>query len=287
MKKILFLGACVCLLTSVYAQTPAPPAKPKKHTATAQVKVVDDSLLIPGLNRHRKVWIYLPPSYAKSNKRYPVLYMHDGQNLFDDYYSYAGEWGVDETLDSLYKKNGFELIVVGIDNGSEKRMNEYSPWKNERVGEAEGAAYMEFVVQTVKPLIDKNYRTLPDVKNTGIMGSSMGGLISHYALFQYPTVFSKAGIFSPSYWFSEESYKFTTKDKLNKDQKIFLSLGEREHRNMTNDLMRMYNQLLEAGFPEGQLSLAVVREGRHQEAFWRKEFAAAVLWLFAPAQEKI
>jgi alpha-glucosidase len=213
--------------------------------------------------------------------------MHDGQNLFDNYYAYAGEWRVDESLDSLYKKNGFELIVVGIDNGSEKRMNEYSPWRNERVGEAEGALYMEFVVKTVKPLIDQNYRTLSDVKNTGIMGSSMGGLITHYALFQYPEVFSKAGIFSPSYWFSDEAYTFVTKDKIGKDQKIFFTLGEREHRSMTNDLVRMYSQLLEAGFPEGQISLAVVREGRHQEGFWQKEFPAAVLWLFSPTQEKI
>jgi predicted alpha/beta superfamily hydrolase len=287
MRKLQLLCACLCLFVSAFAQNSELKPKPKKHTATASVKRLEDSLLIPGLERYRKIWIYLPPTYAKSTKRYPVLYMHDGQNLFDEFYAYAGEWGVDETLDSLYKKEGFELIVVGIDNGAEKRMNEYSPWKNDRVGEPEGKEYMQFVVQSVKPLIDKNYRTLTDAKNTGIMGSSMGGLISHYALFQYPQVFSKAGIFSPSYWFSQEAYSFVTKDKISKEQKIYFTLGEREHLSMTNDLVRMYSHLLEAGFPEQQVSLAIVREGRHQEAFWRKEFPTAILWLFAQSQEKI
>lgn len=287
MKRLQLLCACLCLAACVYAQNPDVKTKPKKHTASARVKRLEDSLLIPGLERYRKVWIYLPPTYTKGNKRYPVLYMHDGQNLFDEYYAYAGEWGVDESLDSLYKKEGFELIVVGIDNGSEKRMTEYTPWKNERIGEPEGEAFMNFVVNAVKPMIDKSYRTLPDVKNTGIMGSSMGGLISHYALFQYPQVFSKAGIFSPSYWVSEDAYKFITKDKIVKDQKIYLTLGEREHRVMTNDMVKMYNHLLETGFPEENLSFGVIREGRHQEAFWRKEFPTAVLWLYAQKQEKI
>src|SRR5690606_2354685 len=95
-------------------------------TANAQVKILDTSLYMPQLNRSRRIWIYLPPGYETSTKKYPVLYMHDGQNIFDDSSSYSGEWGVDEALDSL-GRGCVDMIVVAVDNGGDKRMNEYSP----------------------------------------------------------------------------------------------------------------------------------------------------------------
>jgi predicted alpha/beta superfamily hydrolase len=176
------------------------PAQPKKSSATAQVKIIDTAFLIPQLKRTRRVWIYLPKSYAaNTGKRFPVLYMHDGQNVFDDATSYSGEWGVDEFLDSTKLA---QSIVVAVDHGGNKRLNEYNPYDNEKFGKGEGSAYVDFLVKTLKPYIDKNYRTLPDQPNTSVAGSSMGGLISLYAILRYPSVFGGAGVFSPAFWIS-------------------------------------------------------------------------------------
>ncbi|MGN6249399.1 MAG: alpha/beta hydrolase-fold protein, partial [Ginsengibacter sp.] len=148
------------------------------HTASPNVKIIDTAFYIPQLKRTRRIWIYLPPEYKNSAKRYGVLYMHDGQNLFDAATSYSGEWGVDEYLDSIANKNEKEVIVVGIDNGLSKRMSEYNPWEFENFGKGEGDQYVDFLVKNLKPFIDEHYRTLKNKANTFIAGSSMGGLIS-------------------------------------------------------------------------------------------------------------
>ena len=254
---------------------------PRAPSAASNVAVLEHEFTIPGLNRPRLVRIYLPPDYETSERRYPVLYMHDAQNLFDDSTSYAGEWGVDETLNELFDQQGFGLIVVGIDNGGDKRMNELSPWPNKEYGEAEGREYMEFLVNDVKAFIDRNYRTLPDQEHTAIMGSSMGGLISHYAIFEYPQVFSKAGIFSPSYWFSKEVYAFSQPGKLADNARLYILMGGREGRDGIKDMEKMTSQLLNGGLPENRLVSKVVPQGKHNETFWRANFAAAVIWLFA------
>ncbi len=151
--------------------------KPKISTANKQVKIIGSNFFIPQLNRYRRIWIYLPVSYATSGKKYPVLYMHDGQNVFDDSTSFSGEWGVDETLDTLEIKTK-EVIVVAIDNGGDKRMNEYSPYDMDRFGKGEGDLYVDFLVNTLMPYINRNYRTKKYGRNTFVAGSSMGGLIS-------------------------------------------------------------------------------------------------------------
>ncbi|MDQ6763206.1 MAG: alpha/beta hydrolase-fold protein, partial [Bacteroidota bacterium] len=156
------------------------PVQPK-HTLSKNVKVMDTAFYIPQLGRSRRIWLYLPPGYFTSNKKYPVLYMHDGQNLFDEATSYAGEWGVDDFLDSMFSSGKKEVIVVGIDNGLQKRMNEYNPYSYGKFGTGEGDQYVDFLVKDLKPYIDKHYRTLANKKNTYIAGSSMGGLISLYA----------------------------------------------------------------------------------------------------------
>jgi len=249
-------------------------------SAAENVTVLDKTFFIPQLNRNRRIRIYLPPEYQISDESYPVLYMHDAQNLFDDATSYAGEWGVDETLNELAKKKALSLIVVGIDNGLDKRMNELSPWTNEQFGQAEGKAYMNFIVQVVKPYIDRHYRTLADKENTAIMGSSMGGLISHYAIFNYRDVFSKAGIFSPSFWYSDRVFEFSDPEKLIKNAKLYFIVGENEGPDMVNGLNKMTNQLLDQGLASDQLSTSVIAGGEHNEALWRSEFSDAVLWLF-------
>ena len=146
-----------------------------KSTRAENVFILSEDFKIPQLNRERRVWMYLPPNYKSANKSFPVIYMHDGQNLFDTSTSYSGEWSVDETLNRLYKDGNASFIVVAIDNGKDKRLDEYSPWKNQKYGGGEGDAYLEFIVKTLKPYIDANYKTLKDKENTAIIGSSMGG----------------------------------------------------------------------------------------------------------------
>lgn len=252
----------------------------KVPSASINVQVLAKEFAMPGLNRTRTVRLYLPPDYHKESTSYPVLYMHDGQNLFDDSTSYAGEWGIDETLNKLHQQNKLSFIVVGIDNGQEKRMNELSPWQNEKFGQAEGEFYMKFIVEVVKPYIDNNYRTLPDADNTAIIGSSMGGLISHYAIFEHPNVFSKAGIFSPSYWYSKDVYSYSDPRKLGKNARLFFLMGGAEGADTINNMDNMVSQIKQQGFPESNIASHVVQDGEHNEAFWQHNFERAVLWLF-------
>jgi alpha-glucosidase len=254
------------------------PARPS--TAQANVRLFPSLLTMPGLDRRRQLRIYLPPSYNSSSKSYAVLYMHDGQNLFDDATSYAGEWQVDETMNALAQSGELELIVVGIDNGGEKRMQELSPWGNPKFGTAEGRQYMDFIVNVVKPMIDKQYRTKPDRSNTAIMGSSMGGLISHYAILQYPDIFSKAGLFSPSYWFSNAAFELAKNTPPRKDARLYLMTGAKEGGPMATDTVHMAEDFVKMGHPPENLSVRIPEEGKHNEQFWRSEFRQAVLWLF-------
>ncbi|MFT7064696.1 MAG: alpha-glucosidase [Sediminicola sp.] len=205
--------------------------------------------------------------------------MQDGQNLFDNATAYAGEWGVDESLNTLAANAGLKLIVMGIDNGEEKRINELSPWENKKYGKAEGEEYVEFMVHQLKPFIDSNFRTLPDRKHTSLMGSSMGGLISHYALFQYPDVFGKAAIFSPSYWYADEVYGFTHNHPLPKNTKIFMLVGEKEE-GTVDPAKKMYQLILDTGQKKKHLKLVSDSEGEHNERFWNKQFTPAMEWLY-------
>ena len=282
LKSSIYMLMVVWCGLSVAADAPATslvhPAP--ASTATAGVSVWPERVAMPGLGRDRSIRMYLPPSYATSTKRYPVLYIHDGQNLFDAATSYAGEWGVDETLDGLAQSKGLEIIVVGIDNGGEKRMTELNAWDHPRFGHAEGRQYMDFIVNTLKPLVDANYRTLAGRENTGIMGSSMGGLISQYAILQYPQVFSKAGIFSPAYWTGLAVFDMTAKHPPAADARLALYMGGAEG-DAVAVYERMLAQLKVQGHPASQTWARLTPQAQHNEAAWRAEFGAAVQWLFA------
>ncbi|MFL6700468.1 MAG: alpha/beta hydrolase [Vitreoscilla sp.] len=258
---------------------------PRASTAGPGVHVLEQRLAMPGLGRERTLRLYLPPSYeALPDRRYPVIYMHDAQNLFDDATSFAGEWGVDEALDEFARTRGFEAIVVGIDHGDQERIHELSPWTNPKYGPAQGVQYMDFIVETVKPFIDTHYRTLPDRAHTAIAGSSMGGLISHYALLHYPQVFGKAAIFSPSYWYSAEVYAQTAAHPWGPDTRAFFYMGGHEGDESEPDVERMLRLLLPpcgpACRPRPQIKYEVVPEAQHNERAWRAEFPRAVAWLF-------
>lgn len=253
----------------------------KAATVQSNVSILPQHFSIAGLNRDRQVRLYLPPQYQHTNKRYAVLYMHDGQNIFDDATAYAGEWGVDETLNLLSEQGWLDLIVVAIDNDGQHRMTEYSGWDHPRFGRAEGREYIDFIRNVVKPYIDTHYRTRPEPAFTGIMGSSMGGLISHYALFNQPGTFARAGIFSPSYWYAEQVFEQTDSSDLPADSRIILLMGRQEGSEMVNNMLKMTSLLQQQGLGPQQLAAKVVT-GEHNEAFWRREFADSVLYLFNP-----
>jgi metallo-beta-lactamase class B len=252
---------------------------------------VIDSVDMPQLGRTRRLWVYLPPDYATSKRRYPVLYMHDGQNVFDDATSYAGEWGVDETLDSLHAAGDPGVIVVAVDHGGSLRIPEYSPWPT-RFGAGEGEQYAAFLVNTLKPWIDRHYRTLPDRLHTGIAGSSMGGLISFYAALKYPQVFGRAGVFSPSFWIAPAAYDFAARAAAPRGGRFYIISGALEvaageaQGIYQRDQERMVETLERRGFRPGTNVVAkIVADGKHAEWFWRREFPAAYLWLFQPKRK--
>lgn len=250
-------------------------------TAAANVIIYDEDFFLPQLNRNRRVWVYLPPDYVTSGKHYPVLYMQDGQNLFDATTSFTGEWEVDESLNELFADGDDGIIVVGIDNGGGNRLDEYTPWSNPQYGGGDGAIYVNFLVETLKPHIDSVYRTRPERDFTGVMGSSLGGLISMFAIIEHQDVFSKAGVFSPSFWFSDEAYNHVSTTGKEQGVRIYLLAGEQESASMVPDLNDMYNTLLGAGFSENELFLITHQDGQHSEWYWAREFPDAYEWLFA------
>ncbi|WP_420385406.1 alpha/beta hydrolase [Roseivirga sp.] len=255
-------------------------AQERPSTAASNVQVIEKPFHIPGLNRERQIRLYLPPGYADSNKSYPVLYMHDGQNLFDKATAYIDEWGVDEVLNELYEEKGFELIVVGIDNGMADRIHELTAWDHEKHGKAEGQAYMDFILNTVKPYIDQEYRTISDRKGTAIMGGSLGGLISHYAIFEYPEIFSRAGIFSPSFWWGEGPFNQVREQTLPEDAKMYYIVGAKEPPSMTESFEQMIELLKTEGL-EDQIQWRIDAEGGHNERSWNAQLREALSWLYS------
>ena len=249
-------------------------------TAAENVHIMDEEFYMPQLDRHRRIWVYLPPGYEESDDHYPVIYMQDGQNLFDLYTSYAGEWEVDETLNDLYDQGYQVPIVVGIDNGGNERLNEYTPWVNSQYGGGQGDQYMAFIVETLKPYIDEHYRTIPTPESTALWGSSLGGLISFYGIMAYQEVFGKAGIYSPSYWWSGEVWTFAAQAGIQEELVMYQMTGELEGGSMVEDTWAMHDLLTNMGMGEQELFTTITEGGEHNEALWRGDFGDAYLWLF-------
>ena len=250
----------------------------KIHTASKQVHIIDTAFFMPQLNRTRRIWIYLPEGYEKNKKQYPVLYMQDGQNIFEVATAASEEWNIDECLDSLIASGKPACIVVGIDNGP-KRLNEYNPFTSHNFGEGEGDRYLDFISQTLKPFIDKKYRTLLSKENTMIAGSSMGGLISYYAMIKQPQVFGKAGIFSPSFSIAPQIKLLTDSLAAKISGKFFFYMGAKEGDENINNMTGIEQML-------GERSAAMIysvidEDGMHNEAAWRKWFPEFYCWIMA------
>ncbi len=278
MKKILLYNLIFFVILSAKAQDNNS-ILIKHSTASINVKIIDTAFYIPQLNRYRRVWIYLPKGYSSTQKKYPVLYLQDGQNVFDKATSFIDEWGVDECLDTLFEKGTATSIVVAIDNGSQYRMTEYNPYNNTEFGNREGDKYLDFLVNTLKPFVDNSYRTLPTKENTAIAGSSMGGLISYYAAIKYSNVFGKAGIFSPSFWIAPQLQNFTDSLSSKITSKFFFSMGSEEGQKYIDDMQTIAERL---GANSKTMIYSVITEGeKHNEKNWRSQFADFYKWIMA------
>ena len=269
-------------------------AAPVHSTAGPTVAVLDTAFAMPQLGRTRRVWIYLPPGYARSRQTYPVLYLQDGQNVFDAATSFAGEWRVDETLDSLHALGDSGIIVVAVDHGGAQRLNEYMPWAMAipRLGSGggQGAAYVDFLVHTLKPYIDAHFHTRRDRIDTGIGGSSLGGLIALYAALRYPDVFGRVLAFSPSLFVNPEIFALArTARRRRPPTRFYFDSGHEEGASEPglpdHVFVRSTNAMLDTLAAAGIDTAADVRsllpaDGAHAEWFWSREFPAAYLWLF-------
>ncbi len=250
-----------------------------ENSMSYNVEIVTDSFYIPQLDRYRRIWLYLPPDYTEDlEKNYPVLYMHDGQNVFDVSTSFSGEWNADEHLNLLFEEGKIIPIVIAIDHGGLFRFSEYvMQGFDEHSKEAEGKEYLEFIVNTLKPEVDLRYRTLTNRENTGIMGSSLGGLISTYALLYHPDVFGLAGLFSPSYSIADSIYSLSFSDEYS--FRIYELGGSKESDYMVKNLERM-DSLFTSYSKANQSKLKVVEGGKHNEKLWSDWFSDAIIYLY-------
>lgn len=245
-------------------------------------EVISEEFYIPQLDRYRKVWALLPYDYYISDKKYPVLYLQDAQNLFNEGSPY-GNWEIDKKLSILSEYGRGDVIVIAIEHGSEDRIKEYI-FDNDNVANgSEGKKYIRFITDTLKPFVDTHYRTKKDRENTGIGGSSLGALISIYSGFLYPEVYSKLLIFSPSLWV-EPNNNFPMMNFRNPFKtKIYLYGGELEGSKMVKriEVFEKYLKRWEKkNLFDFEFKISINPDGAHSEFYWSQEFPRAIEWLF-------
>lgn len=261
------------------------------HTVVGTLKV-RERVWSPQLKNRRDILVHLPSSYDDGRRHYPVLYMHDGQNLFDEDTSYAGEWHVDETMHRL-KRFGIEAIIVGIPNMKDERLAEYSPFDDAYHGPGRGQRYLAFLTETVKPLIDGDFRTLPGRQHTGLMGSSMGGLISLYGFFHCRKIFGFTGVMSPSFWYANRAIYAYVEKAPYVPGKIYLDVGTREYGGSVTEkaarrqsrrhyasVRRMKRILVKKGYRLRHELLVIEDRGAgHNEPSWARRLPLALRFL--------
>ncbi len=252
--------------------------EPYRSAEPARVPlVIRRRVLSPELRNFRDVVVALPPSYDTENRRYPVVYMQDGQNLFDPATAYAGDWRLTATLAELAAQ-GVETIAVGIANAGHRRLYEYSPFPHPQWGGGGGDRYLRFVIETLKPMIDRDFRTLPDRAGTSIAGSSMGGLISLYGLYRYPDIFGAAGALSPSVWFGRKAiFDFLASAPNRLAPRLYLDIGLDEPAAAVADVRQLRDQLVATGMVPGvDLDYVEDEGGVHNEETWGRRVTRAL-----------
>ena len=264
----------------------------RKHTFTGNIK---RHRAFPSriLGNRRDVLVYLPPGYRRfSRKRYPVLYLHDGQNVFDAATSFSGvEWGVDETAERLIRQKRIEpLIIVAIANMGEERVHEYAPTrgvidaKAKRKKRSRGLArlYGHFLMDELKPNIDRKYRTKPGSEFTGLGGSSLGGLVTLAIGILYPRAFSRLIVMSPSIWWDDFAiYRLVDSIEEKAPLKIWLDTGTAEPG--WEQARELRSRLVEKGWRLfNDLQYLEAKGADHSEAAWAARVDPALRFLFPP-----
>lgn len=253
-----------------------------KESLAPIVEVLSDTFEIPQLNKQRRIHVLLPHNYYENpDRQYPVLYMTDAQNLFGDGSPY-GNWEIDKGLTKLAAEDKADVIIVAIDHAGEDRVQEFSPYDNPRLGKGMGLKFLRFVIDTLKPQIDKQYRTKADRLNTGMGGSSVGGLLSIYAALMFPNIFGRLMIFSPSLWISQRIYFDAIHFFEPFETRIYIYAGGKEGENMIPNVTKLQETLKSQGFGYNRVKIhtSIDPTGQHTEKRWSQEFPMALKWLY-------
>jgi predicted alpha/beta superfamily hydrolase len=245
------------------------------HTVAGDVRILRD-VESPQLGNRRDLLAYLPPSHG-SGRECPVVYMHDGQNLFDIATSNSGEWRVDETMEEL-AADGIEAIVVGIPHAGDERGLEYA---GERAG-----AYLDFLVDTVRPLVEESFSVDARREARGLAGSSLGGVISLHGIYAHPNTFGFAGVFSPAFWWNDDALFDVVERDDEPDARIYIDVGDSEMNNgddtrrvYVDGFERMTALLRRNGFDDDSLRAVLEPGGRHHEDDWARRLPDALRFL--------
>jgi predicted alpha/beta superfamily hydrolase len=252
---------------------------PFKQSFLPQVLLISDEFEIPQLNKTRKVWALLPHDYDSTNERYPVMYLQDAQNLFNENAKY-GNWEIDKKLAVMSEYKIGKIIVIAIEHAEKDRIKEYNVGKTV-LGKGQGKKYIRFVTETLKPFVDSNFRTKKEREFTGIGGSSMGGLVSVFSGLMYPEVYGKLMIFSPSLWVVPK-LTIDSESENTQDTKIYLYAGGDESETMIEHVQRFKKNIIASEFVKDKMkiNLSINMQGKHNETYWSDEFPKAIEWLF-------
>lgn len=245
------------------------------------------------LRNRRDLIVYLPPGYDQQpGRHFPVLYLHDGQNLFDGATSFIPgmDWHVGQTADQDILEGRVEpLIIVGIYNAGKQRLGEYTPTRAPRLGGGRANRYAKFLLEEVRVLVREHYRVLEDAPNTGIGGSSLGGLVSLYLGLRQPQTFGKVAALSPSVWWNERVIlRFAAAAPVDPRPRVWLDIGTREGPRIVDDVERFRDILLHKGWQaEKDLHYQRVEGAEHNEAAWARRVGPFLQFLFPVAQTRI
>ena len=240
------------------------------------------------LERERDVIVYLPPDYdERPEHAYPVLYLHDGQNLFDGRTSFVKDrtWQVREQADAAIESGQIEpLLIVGIYNTGDRRIAEYTHDRDRKSGGGEADAYGRFITSELVPFIADRYRVRQDRESTGLGGSSLGGLVSLYLGLRYPQIFGKLALLSPSVWWNHKSilgYLNEHAPQIWDRPKIWLDVGDREGQRTLRDAEHLARRLKANGWRPGEtMYFEKVHDGTHDEASWAARVTPMLRFLF-------
>lgn len=244
------------------------------------------------LTKKRDVIVYTPGIYEKRpDLRFPVLYLEDGQNLFDPATSFIPGmyWRVGDTTDALIAQGAIQpVIIVGIYN-TDKRLNEYTPTRDKKLGGGRADKYGRMLVEELKPFIESNYRAVPGPANTGLGGSSLGGLLTIYLGLKYPNIFGRLAVLSPSVWWNQRAIlEFVATAPVTTRSRIWLDVGTLEASNTLKNVIDLHKALVRRGWEDHHdLHFEVIQAGQHNEDAWARRVGPFLQFLFPPGDPTV